>query len=79
MPTVRLLSAPSAQGVQSAQIDGGVQVGSIKAKIQAYLATNPDAKQMSINEVLTGLSAQGVRAGRTTVTEVLREIKKKPV
>ncbi len=77
-PTVRLLSAPSAQGVQGAQA-AGVQEGGIKAKIYAYLAANPDAKQMSINEVLTGLSAQGVRAGRTTVAEVLREVKKKPV
>ncbi len=68
--SVRALSAGS---VQSAQ-DTSAQLSSTKAKIRAYLTANQHAVQeMSINQV--ALSAQGVRAGRTTVAEVLREVK----
>ncbi len=69
----RALSAPSAQGAQSES----AQLLSMKEKIRAHLTANPDAVQeMSINDAMSALSVQGVRPGRTTVAEVLREIKK---
>ncbi len=75
---VRLLSAPSAQAVQDAQRvqPHSAQPNGMKARIHAFLDANPDAMRMSITDVQSALSAQGVRAGRTTVAEVLREAKK---
>jgi hypothetical protein len=77
-PAVRALSAGSVQAVQGVQ---SVQLASVhpsgtKRKIQAFLLANPDAVQMSINELQSVMSAQGVRAGRTTVAEALREVKR---
>jgi len=73
--TVRTLSAGS---TPSAQPESAQQI-STKEKVRAYLASNPDAAQdSSINEVVSALGVQGVRAGRTTVAEVLREFKKQP-
>ncbi len=74
MSPVRALSAGRTESVQ----EQGAQAGGVKAKIRDYLATNPDAvRQMSISQVMSALSAQGVRAGKTTVAEVLREAKEK--
>ncbi len=73
MSPVRALSAGSAQPVQIET----AKPHSTKNKIRAYLVANPDVvRQMSISQVVSALSAQGVRAGRTTVAEVLREVKK---
>lgn len=66
---VRLLSAGSEQKTNE-------QPSGVKGKVRAYLAANPDAAQMSINQLLSALNEQGVQAGRTTVAEVLREVKK---
>ena len=75
---VRALPAGSAQAVQGVQRvqRPSVQTSGTKRTIQAFLAANPDAVQMSINELQSVLSAQGVRVGRTTVAEALREVKK---
>jgi hypothetical protein len=80
-PAVRALPAGSVQAVQGAQSAQSAQRPSVhlsgtKRKIQAFLAAHPEAVQMSINELQSVLSAQGVRAGRTTVAEALREVKK---
>jgi hypothetical protein len=71
--SVRALSAGSEQGGQAAneQPNNGV-----KGKVRAYLTANPAAAQLSVNQLLSALSEQGIRAGRTTVAEVLREIKR---
>jgi hypothetical protein len=68
--TVRPLSASSGQVVQvpNGQVNAGV-----KAKVRAYLAAHPDTAELSVNQLLSVLSEQGVRAGRTTVAEVLKE------
>ncbi len=67
---VRALSAPSAQA-ESAQLLG------TKDQVRAFIIANPDAvREKSISQVMSALSAQGVRAGRTTVAEVLREVKR---
>jgi hypothetical protein len=66
---VRLLSAGSGQRANE-------QPDSVKGKVRAYLTSNPDAAQMSVNQLLSALSGQGVRAGRTTVAEVLQEVRK---
>jgi hypothetical protein len=69
---VRALSAGSAPSAQPIS----VQSNGIKAQIRAYLAANPDVAEQSITNVMSALSAQGIRAGRTTVAEVLRETKR---
>jgi hypothetical protein len=69
---VRALSAGSAQSAQPVS----VQQNGIKAQIRAYLAANPDVAGQSITNVMSALSAQGIRAGRTTVAEVLRETRR---
>ena len=48
-----------------------------ETEIKTYLANNPEAAQMSVNQLLSVLSDQGVRAGRTTVSEALKEAKGK--
>jgi len=71
--TVRALSAPTAHPAQRES----AQPHTMKDNVRAYLTANPDAAgKMSIKEVQSSLSAQGVQAGRTTVAEVLREVKK---
>lgn len=72
---VQALPAGSAQSVQHVQVKS-VQANGIKGKIHAFLIENPDAARLSINDVQTALGEQGVRAGRTTVAEVLREVRK---
>ncbi len=68
---VRSLSAGTGQGA-----DG--QPKRVKAEVHAFLAEHPPAAEMSVNQLLSALSEQGVRAGRTTVSEVLKEWKEKP-
>ncbi len=69
---VRALSAGSVQAVHPP--NGQVSTG-VKAKVRTYLADHPEAAELSVNQLLSVLSEQGVRAGRTTVAEVLREVK----
>jgi hypothetical protein len=73
-PSVRVLSAGSAQPVRSTQ-ESSVQLSGAKASIRAYLDANPDARQLSINQVLLMLRDRGIRTSRTTVAEVLREVR----
>ena len=70
---VRLLSAGNEQSGQAAN----GQPNGVRGKVHAYLVANPDAVQMSVNQLLSVLREQGVRAGRTTVAEVLQEIRKR--
>ncbi len=72
-PTVRALSAGTAQPAHDAQENA---TSGTKANIRTYLAANPDVGQLSINQVLTVLRERGIRTSRTTVAEVLREIRK---
>jgi len=72
---VRSLSAGSTPPAQAES----AQSISTKEKVRTYLTANPDVvRESSINEVVSALAVQGVRAGRTTVAEVLREFKKQP-
>src|SRR5260221_3097826 len=72
---VRALSAGTAQPAHRAE-ESSVQLSGTKSSIRAYLDANPSAKQLSINRVLSVLRDQGIRTSRTTVAEVLREIRK---
>jgi hypothetical protein len=67
-----LLSTPNGHSGQ--EVSG--QPNGVKGKVQAYLTANPDAVQMSVNQLLSVLNEQGVRVGRTTVAEVLQEARK---
>ncbi|MEO8613183.1 MAG: hypothetical protein ABI690_35155 [Chloroflexota bacterium] len=77
---VRQLSAPSGQNGQNGQNghsghsgqENG-QVGSVKARVHAYLDTRPDLAELSVNQALAALKDAGVQAGRTTVADVLQE------
>jgi len=71
---VRLLSAPNGQNGQEAN---GQANNGVKANVRAYLADNPQVAQMTVNQLLSVLNEQGVRAGRTTVAEALKEAKAK--
>src|SRR5258708_4296509 len=72
---VRALSAGAAQPEHGIQ-ESSVQLSGTKASIRAYLEANPDARHLSINQVLALLQDKGIRTSRTTVAEVLREIRK---
>jgi hypothetical protein len=48
----------------------------MKNQVKAYLAANPECAELSITALMGELSAQGIEAGRTTVAEVLREVRK---
>jgi len=74
-PAVRALSAGNVRGAQSGQTDG-VQQSNMKGQVIAYLAAHPEATQLSINNLTSVLTARGVRVGRTTVAEALREVRK---
>ncbi len=69
MFTVRALSTGSEQAVNEQPAER------VKAKVRAYLVDNPDAVQLSVNQLLSTLNEQGVQVGRTTVAKVLREVK----
>ncbi|MAS36070.1 MAG: hypothetical protein CL610_18830 [Anaerolineaceae bacterium] len=77
----RMLSAPSAQSEptgQNGQENGHTpngQSGQVRANVRAYLDTHPALREQSVNQVLAHLRDDGVRAGRTTVAEVLQEMK----
>jgi hypothetical protein len=47
----------------------------VKSRVRAFLAANPDIADQSINQVGEALTAAGIKAGRTTVAEVLKEVK----
>ena len=72
---VHVLSAGSAQPEHGEQ-ESRVQTPGSKASVRAYLDANPDARQLSINQVLSLLHDRGIRTSRTTVAEVLREGRK---
>ncbi len=78
---VRLLSAPNGQNGQETEhrTDGqsgqNGRIGQVKAGVHAYLDATPGLDQLSVNQVLTQLKTAGVKAGRTTVAEVLQERK----
>lgn len=71
----KLLSAPNTEsGQENGQRTNG-QGGRVRASIHAHLDSNPDLEQRSINQVLAQLHAAHIKAGRTTVAEVLQERK----
>ena len=74
---VRLLSALNDNGQENGQQPNGQsgRNGHVKAGVHAYLDANPGLDQHSVNQVLTQLKTAGVKAGRTTVAEVLQERK----
>lgn len=79
----RLLSAGSGQTGQAGQNGQRTNATdtatghseSVKARVRAYLDVHPDLAQLSVNQTLTALREAGVKAGRTTVAEVLQEYK----
>jgi hypothetical protein len=79
--SVRLLYAPNGHGGQNGQENGqsertrSGQRGSVRDNVRAYLAANPDAAQMSVNQLLSALRTAGIKTGRTSVAEVLQEQK----
>ncbi len=70
---VRQLSAPSGQNGHSGQESG--RNGQVKARVHAYLDSNPGLEALSVNQLLATLKDSGVQAGRTTVADVLQERK----
>jgi hypothetical protein len=78
LSAVRQLSALSGHPGHSGQENGrhpNGQTGSVKARVHAYLDANPNLEQLSVNQVLTALKEVNVRAGRTTIADVLQERK----
>lgn len=76
---VKMLSAPNTDTGQSGH-ENGQQAngqnghgGRVKANIHAYLDANPGLDQLSVNQALVQLRAANIKAGRTTVAEVLQE------
>jgi hypothetical protein len=58
------------------EVRGYLGKGSVvKARVRAYLDTNPSLEQLSVNQVPTALKAAGVQAGRAIVADVLQERK----
>lgn len=72
--SVRLLSASTGQSEHSGQGTNG-RGESVKDRVRAYLTDHPEIREMSVNQALVTLKSGGVQAGRTTVAEVLAEIK----
>lgn len=70
---VRLLSAPTGQSEQGA--NGQLGNGTVKGKVREYLTAHPDTAGQSVNQVLSELRSAGIKAGRTTVAEALKELK----
>ncbi|MCZ7538790.1 MAG: hypothetical protein M5U29_02495 [Anaerolineae bacterium] len=68
---VRLLSAGNGQGEQSGLRTN--RSGSVKERVHEHLDTYPALEELSVNQVLSELRNAGVKAGRTTVAEVLAE------
>ena len=70
---VRLLSARSGQSGQEANEQPGN--GTVTGRVREYLAAHPAMAGQSVNHVLSDLHSAGIKAGRTTVAEVLQERK----
>lgn len=77
--TVQALPAPHTVRPNTAQAEQTAQVPNTssgkKAEILSFVQANPSAAQLSINALMVQLRTVGIVAGRTTVAEVLREIK----
>ena len=69
--SVRLLSAGTGQSEQRGHRTNGRH--GVKARVREHLDSNPDLEALSVNQVLSELTSAGVRAGRTTIAEVLAE------
>lgn len=69
--SVRLLSAGTGQSEQRGHRTNGRN--GVKERVREHLDSNPDLETLSVNQVLSELTSAGVRAGRTTVAEVLAE------
>ena len=70
---VRALSAGSEQRGQP----NGRQSDSMKNMLRRYLDEHSDAEQLSVNQLWDRLQSEGVRVGRTSVAEVLKERKQR--
>jgi hypothetical protein len=70
---VRMLSAGSGQSGQ--ETDGQARYGTVSKDVKKYLAEHPELTKQSVNLVWTGLRLSGLRVGRTTVADVLKEMK----
>ncbi len=68
-PGVRALSAGSEQGGQP----NGQRPNSMKSVLRRYLDEHSDAEQLSVNQLWERLQSEGVRVGRTSVAEILKE------
>ena len=68
---VRALSAGNEQGGQPT----GQRPDSMKNVLRRYLDDHTEAEQLSVNQLWERLQSEGVRVGRTTVAEVLKERK----
>ena len=67
---VRLLSTGTGQSGHTGHRSEG---GSVKKHVSEYLEAHPDLEERSVNQVLSALQTAGVKAGRTSVAEVLAE------
>ena len=66
---VRALSAGSEQDRHV----NGQRSDSMKNELRGYLDEHVEAEQLSVNQLWTRLQTEGVRVGRTSVAEVLKE------
>jgi hypothetical protein len=73
---VRLLSAGNGQSRQGANEQADASTSTVKGRVRSFLEANPDVAQQSVNQVLSTLHNAGIQSGRTTMSEVLREVKK---
>ncbi len=70
---VRALSAGNEQGGQA----NGQRPDSMKSVLRRYLDQHAEAEQLSVNQLWERLQSEGVRVGRTSVAEVLKERKER--
>ncbi len=70
---VRVLSAGSEQCGQL----NGQRSDSMKNMLRRYLDEHSDAEQLSVNQLWDRLQSEGVRVGRTSVAEVLKQRKQR--
>ncbi len=68
---VRSLSAGSGQAEQA----NGQAAPSMKSTLRRYLDEHEEAVQLSVNQLWERLQSEGIRVGRTSVAEVLKERK----
>ncbi len=69
---VPALSAGSEQGGQT----NGQRPDSMKNVLRRYMDEHSDAEQLSVSQLWERLQSEGVRVGRTSVAEVLKERKR---